>query len=158
MRPPRWRAAASGLTLALLGFSSAQAQTGSASYCTGTFATISGGTATGSGRVVWHNPFTGYSKTLTNGDTSDFSSYGFNGSALNNAAVDPDTGNIYWIDRGNDNASTSTRQNRYGIVWRYNPFTGSKTNLGYLNAGSVGDNFSSMLSQTAKTNSCPHQA
>lgn len=128
------------LTLLLLGLGSAQAQTGGSSYCTGTFATVAGDTSTGSGRVVWHNPLNGYNKQMTTGDTSGFASYGFNGSELNSAAVDAATGQIYWLDRGG-NYGSLTRNNRYAIVWKYDPFTGVKTNLGYLNAGTSGSEY-----------------
>lgn len=128
------------LTLLLLGLGSAQAQTGGSSYCTGTFATVAGDTSTGSGRVVWHNPLNGYNKQMTTGDTSGFASYGFNGSELNSAAVDAATGQIYWLDRGG-NYGSLTRNNRYAIVWKYDPFTGVKTNLGYLDAGTSGSEY-----------------
>ncbi|WP_189642693.1 DUF11 domain-containing protein [Deinococcus piscis] len=77
---------------------------------------------------------------MTTGDTSSFASYGFNGSELNSAAVDPQTGQVYWLDRGG-NYGTYARSNQFAIVWKYDPFTGTKTNLGYLNAGMSGNEF-----------------
>ncbi|GHF88177.1 prealbumin-like fold domain-containing protein [Deinococcus ficus] len=123
----------------LLGLLGASAQAQTASQCTGSFATIEGNGTAGSGKVVWHNPINGYSRLLTTGDTTPFAGNGYNGSALNNAAVDPATGFIYWLDRGN--AAEDSRENRFAIIWRYNPFTNQKSNLGYLNAQVNGNQY-----------------